>query len=140
MNSFVDQFTDVIKEVAGTVRFFEDEECKIDDPEIAETPYGIKITYDLPVRSKYDKANKFYIHLKDPMRIQKGKRWSQCMYMYYVLEHKRSQRGFRENYDEYILALDGDVLFHPSALITLLTRIRRTPKVGAACGRIHATG
>ena len=101
VNSFVDQFTDVINEVVGTVRFFEDAECKIGVPDICETPYGIKVTYDLPVRSERDKPNKFYIHLKDPMRIQKGKRWSQCMYMYYVLEHKRSQHGFTSKYDEY---------------------------------------
>ena len=36
--------------------------------------------------------------------------------------------------------LDGDVDFKPEAVILLVDRMRKNPKVAAACGRIHPTG
>ena len=47
------------------------------------------------------------------------------------------QKG-KEN--TYILALDGDTDFQPSAVMLLVDRLRMYPEVGAACGRIHPTG
>ncbi|KAL0167869.1 hypothetical protein M9458_036091, partial [Cirrhinus mrigala] len=44
----------------------------------------------------------------------------------------------REN--TYILALDGDTDFQPSAVMLLIDRLKLYPEVGAACGRIHPTG
>ena len=40
----------------------------------------------------------------------------------------------------YLLALDGDVDFHPPAVQLLVDRMRKNPLVGAACGRIHPVG
>lgn len=40
----------------------------------------------------------------------------------------------------YILTLDGDIDFGPSAVHRLLDLMRKNPSVGAACGRIHPTG
>ena len=40
----------------------------------------------------------------------------------------------------FILALDGDINFEPDALSLLVDLMRRDPRVGAACGRIHPTG
>ena len=40
----------------------------------------------------------------------------------------------------YILALDGDVDFKPHAVQLLVDRMKKSKKVGAACGRIHPTG
>ena len=40
----------------------------------------------------------------------------------------------------FLLALDGDVDFTPGAVRLLLDRMRKNPKVGAACGRIHPIG
>lgn len=40
----------------------------------------------------------------------------------------------------FILALDGDVDFKPEAVLLLVDRMRKNPKVGAACGRIHPIG
>lgn len=40
----------------------------------------------------------------------------------------------------YILALDGDVGFHPKAVEYLVDRMNRNGKVGSACGRIHPRG
>ena len=40
----------------------------------------------------------------------------------------------------FILALDGDVDFKPDALLLLVDLMKKDPKVGAACGRIHPIG
>ena len=40
----------------------------------------------------------------------------------------------------FVLALDGDVDFKPEAILLLVDRMRKNPKVAAACGRIHPTG
>ena len=40
----------------------------------------------------------------------------------------------------FVLALDGDVDFKPEAVLLLVDRMRKNPKVAAACGRIHPTG
>lgn len=46
----------------------------------------------------------------------------------------------REKENTYILALDGDTDFQPSAVMLLIDRLKLYPEVGAACGRIHPTG
>lgn len=46
----------------------------------------------------------------------------------------------REKKNIYILALDGDTDFQPSAVMLLIDRLKLYPQVGAACGRIHPTG
>jgi chitin synthase len=40
----------------------------------------------------------------------------------------------------FLMALDGDIDFEPSALIVLIDLMTRNPQLGAACGRIHPTG
>lgn len=45
-----------------------------------------------------------------------------------------------EKHNTYLLALDGDTDFQPSAVVLLIDRLKMYPKVGAACGRIHPTG
>lgn len=40
----------------------------------------------------------------------------------------------------FLLALDGDVDFKPHAVQLLVDRMRKSKKVGAACGRIHPIG
>ena len=91
------------------------------------------------------------------------------MYMYYLLSYKllgkKDQKAdkfekklfqnfsgfgdFMKNISEgkkiqaqntFILALDGDVDFKPEAVLLLVDRMRKNPKVGAACGRIHPIG
>lgn len=51
-----------------------------------------------------------------------------------------SKRKYISDDNTYILALDGDTDFHPSAVILLVDRLRMYANVGAACGRIHPTG
>ncbi|CAK6984156.1 chitin synthase chs-2-like, partial [Scomber scombrus] len=46
----------------------------------------------------------------------------------------------KEKHNTYILALDGDTDFQPTAVMLLIDRLKMYPHVGAACGRIHPTG
>jgi len=66
--------------------------------------------------------------------------------MFYFLAHKllkmkgsaRSIQTIAEN--TFILALDGDVDFQPSAVHLLIDRMKGNKDVGAACGRILPIG
>ena len=51
-------------------------------PEKIETPYGGQLVFQLPGGSN------LIIHLKDKTKIRHKKRWSQVMYMYYLLGYK----------------------------------------------------
>lgn len=86
-------------------------------------------------------------HLKDKKKIRAKKRWSQVMYMYYLLGHKLMQNEFLtpERKDTiakhtFILALDGDIDFQPQAVHLLIDLMRKNQALGAACGRIHPIG
>ncbi|XP_062865258.1 chitin synthase 1 [Trichomycterus rosablanca] len=165
VNSYVEDLIDVVMEV---YRVFTNKEP--DEVSIYETPYGGRIAFVLP------EGNMLFVHLKDKQLIRNKKRWSQIMYMYYLLGWKgyivkNPQKVTRQNnpcraslisldgqtyllpsFDNdskrrhiadnntYILALDGDTDFQPSAVILLIDRLRMYGNVGAACGRIHPTG
>jgi chitin synthase len=70
----------------------------------------------------------------------------QVMYMYYLLGHRLMELPISLARKEviarntFILALDGDIDFKPEAVIMLLDLMKKDPKLGAACGRIHPTG
>ncbi|KAL3854410.1 hypothetical protein ACJMK2_013680 [Sinanodonta woodiana] len=104
------------------------------------TPYGGQLVWKLPG------GNKIIAHLKDKQKIRHRKRWSQVMYMYYFLAYKLLNRGLKRRRlikvanHTFLLALDGDVDFQPSAVLQLVDRMRKNYNVGAACGRIHPIG
>ncbi|XP_052072416.1 uncharacterized protein LOC127710528 [Mytilus californianus] len=113
------------------------------------TPYGGRISWSLPGE------NTLVLHLKDKTKIRNKKRWSQVMYMLKILKWdlKRKSEKMTERSKEdtnkilqslaensYILALDGDVDFEPEAVLSLMRRMNKSSKVGAACGRIHPRG
>ncbi|XP_076089023.1 chitin synthase chs-1-like [Mytilus galloprovincialis] len=100
-----------------------------------QSPYGARLEWRLP------KGNTLFVHLKNKNKVKNKKRWSQVMYMRYILEHKHKQPDSKfaaENI--YILALDGDVKFEPEAFLSLMRRLKKSSKIGAACGRIHPIG
>ncbi|CAC5365574.1 CHS1 [Mytilus coruscus] len=113
---------------------------KIKPPTKIPTPYGGKLEWKLPG------GNKIIAHLKDKQKIRHKKRWSQVMYMYYFLGHKlmnlKKSKKAKEiiAQNTFILALDGDVDFQPSAVQLLVDRMKKNLNVGAACGRIHPIG
>ncbi|XP_039594757.1 chitin synthase chs-2-like isoform X3 [Polypterus senegalus] len=177
-------FDEMLKILTSLFRIFMEEESsifsqdyKMPRQKMVRTPYGGRLCYSLP------KGNDLYVHFKDTSKIRQKKRWSQIMYMYYLLGWKLTKKYFdniengdlktleerllvsvslprtlschlpattplhlpcvfqqKEKHNTYVLALDGDTDFQPSALMLLVDRLRMYPQVGAACGRIHPTG
>ncbi|XP_063978439.1 chitin synthase chs-2-like [Diachasmimorpha longicaudata] len=104
-------------------------------------PYGGRLEWMLPGKTP------LIVHLKDKNKIRHRKRWSQVMYMYYLLGYRLMDRptysverkaAMAEN--TFLLTLDGDIDFDPCALIVLLHLMKRDKELGAACGRIHPMG
>lgn len=85
-------------------------------------------------------------HLKDKDRIRHRKRWSQVMYMYYLLGHRLMELPISVDRKDvmaentYLLTLDGDIDFQPAAVTLLVDLMKKNKNLGAACGRIHPIG
>ena len=83
---------------------------------------------------------------QDKAQIRHKKRWSQCMYMYYLLGHRLMELPISVDRKEvlaentYILTLDGDIDFQPPAVSLLVDLMKKNKNLGAACGRIHPVG
>ncbi|KAK1170888.1 chitin synthase chs-1-like [Acipenser oxyrinchus oxyrinchus] len=147
----VEVFEEVYKGFCKDNSSFKDQNTQNGEHKIMPTPYGGRLCYVLP------HGNCLYVHFKNKQRIRHKKRWSQVMYLYYLLGFKLTRKYFtslekgesqknlerrlkKEKHNTYILALDGDVDFQPLAIMLLIDRLKKYPKVGAACGRIHPTG
>jgi chitin synthase len=115
-------------------------EMTIQAPDKIVTPYGGRLVWKLPGRTQ------LVCHLKDKDKIRHKKRWSQVMYMYYLLGYRimqmdaSTERKMAIAQNTYLLALDGDIDFQPKALRRLIGRMKVDPDLGAACGRIHPIG
>jgi len=131
-NKWVNQLCVLIRVAANKVE--KEAGYNMPDPIIYPTPYGARLEFMLP------NNNLMYVHLKNKDKIRHRKRWSQCMYLYYLLGFIGVEKKIRKIEDTFILALDGDVDFQPKAAEALLERMLRNDKVGAACGRIHPVG
>ncbi|XP_060897853.1 chitin synthase 1 [Labrus mixtus] len=77
VNSYVDDLVQVVIEV---YRVFTNKEP--DDVSIIQAPYGGRLMFVMP------EGNMLYVHLKDKQLIRNKKRWSQIMYLYYLLGWK----------------------------------------------------
>ena len=97
-----------------------------------ETPYGLQFCWTLK------NGMPFYVHLKDPAKVKKKKRWSQVMYMSYVLKHCRPNEEDDDN--TFILITDADMVFDREAIEILINLLARDKLVGGACGRVHPNG
>jgi len=70
----------------------------------------------------------------------------QVMYMYFLLGHRimDSHLGVEDRQlqaeNTYILAIDGDSKFEPTAVVKLLHLMNIKSDIGCACGRIHPIG
>ncbi|KAG8175041.1 hypothetical protein JTE90_008869 [Oedothorax gibbosus] len=113
---------------------------KLKPPKKIPTPYGGKLVWTMPGK------NKLIAHLKDKIKIRHRKRWSQVMYMYYLLGHRLMELPMEVNRkatmaeNTFILALDGDINFRPHAVQLLVDLMKKNRNLGAACGRIHPVG
>ncbi|XP_052221810.1 chitin synthase chs-2-like [Dreissena polymorpha] len=70
------------------------------------------------------------------MQVKNGKRWSQVMYMEYVL-YMVDEASLDET---YILTTDADVSFTSNSVENLLDLMTRDHSVGAVCARTHPLG
>ena len=136
------QFQKVMKEVLQEMGMrFEGGNDVLKQGKIVRTPYGGRLEYLIA-------GYPFVIHLKNAELVQRGKRWSQVMYLYYLIGWKidacklRSQdkQSIVKKEKAFILALDGDVDFEPLAFELVLDRCIRNDQVAACCGQIHPTG
>merc|ERR1719454_2843198 len=75
VNPFVREFVNCIDEAGSYVH---QTNIRLRPPKKVPTPYGGRLIYTLPGKTK------MIIHLKDKSKIRHKKRWSQCMYMYYL--------------------------------------------------------
>ncbi|XP_013398991.1 uncharacterized protein LOC106165353 [Lingula anatina] len=78
-NIFVKQMVDVIELAATSIH---QAAMVIAPPVKTPTPYGGRLTWTLPG------GNLLYVHIKDKNKIRHKKRWSQVMYMYYLLGYR----------------------------------------------------
>uniref|UniRef100_A0A8R1DIP0 chitin synthase n=1 Tax=Caenorhabditis japonica TaxID=281687 RepID=A0A8R1DIP0_CAEJA len=137
VNKFVKQIVNVIDQAASAVH---QTQMRLKPPKKAKTPYGGKLTYIMPGK------NKLFIHLKDNQKIRHRKRWSQVMYLYYLLGYRLMMKvddpSRKEVISEntFILTLDGDVDFTPQSVYLLVDLMKKNRRLGAACGRIHPRG
>ncbi|PSN55453.1 hypothetical protein C0J52_05692 [Blattella germanica] len=137
VNRFVRDLITTIDEAASEVH---GTEYKMKPPKKYPTPYGGRLVWTLPGKTR------LIVHLKDKDKIRHKKRWSQVMYMYYLLGHRLMELPITLARKEviarntFILALDGDIDFKPEAVHLLLDLMKKDSKLGAACGRIHPVG
>ncbi|CAH2005830.1 unnamed protein product [Acanthoscelides obtectus] len=137
VNRFVKLLIATIDEAASDVH---QTHIRIKPPKKIPTPYGGRLIWTLPGKTK------MIAHLKDKMKIRHRKRWSQVMYMYYLLGHRLMElpisvdRKATIAENTYLLTLDGDIDFQPSAVLLLIDLMKKNRNLGAACGRIHPVG
>jgi len=137
VNQFVRMFVNCVDE-AGS--YIHQTNIRLRPPKKVPTPYGGRLIYTLPGKTR------MIIHLKDKSKIRHKKRWSQCMYMYYLLGHKLMELPISVDRKEilaentYLLTLDGDIDFQPPAVTLLVDLMKKNKNLGAACGRIHPVG
>jgi chitin synthase len=136
-NSFVKLLVLTLEEAAT---FVHETQVRIRPPKKIPTPYGGKLEWTLPGKTKV------IAHLKDKAKIRHRKRWSQVMYMYYLLGHRLMELSIPVARKEviaentYLLTLDGDIDFQPNAVELLVDLMKKNKNLGAACGRIHPVG
>ena len=137
VNRWVRQLCKCIDEACSNVHGVE---MALPPPVKTPTPYGGRLIYTLPGKTQ------IVVHLKDKSLIRHRKRWSQVMYMYYLLGFNLMEQPIDAERKEviaentFLLALDGDIDFLPSAVKLLVDLMKKNANLGAACGRIHPVG
>ncbi|KAK2920718.1 chitin synthase chs-1-like [Channa argus] len=155
VNEYAEMLVGIIREVYSTFmnmgKGLFSKQQQIPDQKLVRTPYGGRMVVTMP------HGNSLVVHFKDKNLIRHKKRWSQVMYLYYLLGWKVATKYYnrletgedesevksefqKEKHNTYLLALDGDTDFQPAAVTLLIDRLQLYPHVGAACGRIHPTG
>ncbi|CAD5220126.1 unnamed protein product [Bursaphelenchus okinawaensis] len=135
-NSYFKQLFELLIELTGDDIVSSDPHSRV----LLNTSYGGRLVMRL------NAGTLLFVHLKDKSLIRNKKRWSQVMYMYYLLGHRimdshmsvEDKQVYADN--TYLLAIDGDSMFEPSAVIKLIHMMNIKSDIGCACGRIHPIG
>ncbi|XP_061084719.1 chitin synthase 1 [Conger conger] len=108
-----DYVNDLIHVVIEVYRVFTNKEP--DEVSIIETPFGGRLMFVMP------EGNMLYVHLKNKQLIRNKKRWSQIMYLYYLLgwkgyNCKNPQKITRQNNPcrASLISLDGESYLLPT--------------------------
>lgn len=100
------------------------------------TPYGYRISMNIgPGKPQLP----FNIHFKDRNLVKPKKRWSQIMYMNYVINYNVKKRSLDPD-NTFILTTDADIDFSANSAIVLLDMLATDNNVAAVCARTHPRG
>ena len=124
LNRWVMQLLSVLKETV---------DVEPDDVNKFLTPYGMQLNCTLRGNMP------FYLHLKDNRKVKNKKRWSQVMYMNYVLNYRIKYSDISKH-NAFILTTDADVDFTSTSVVALLDILACDEGVGAVCARTHPLG
>ncbi|EFX80551.1 hypothetical protein DAPPUDRAFT_51536 [Daphnia pulex] len=128
----VNQFVNQLIELMDKMNCKRTSTCDRKPPVISVTPYGGRLEWTLPGNTKMT------VHLKDKSKIRVKKRWSQVMYIDYLIRYEIGNHSDLEN--TFLLTLDGDMDFRPKAVHILMDVMNSKRDVGIACNRSHPTG
>ncbi|XP_022802804.1 uncharacterized protein LOC111340249 isoform X2 [Stylophora pistillata] len=127
LNSYVLQLASLVE---NTLKVEDLNECiKV------KTAFGMQLKWKLKLKTE----TSFTIHLKDNAKVKNKKRWSQVMYMSYVLDFKIVVEKLKDD-QCFILATDGDVKFTHESVEALIDQICEDPRTGAVCARTYPLG
>ena len=99
-------------------RFAYKREVRIEAAQKTLTPYGGRLAFQLPGGSW------LLVHLKDKAKIRNKKRWSQVMYMYYLLGYKYfSDLNSMDKHYSHIKPKSSSSDFHFTGFGSLLNNI-----------------
>ena len=107
-----------------------------------KTPYGCRFEWTIEAdeeENNSDKGMPFVVHFKDNNKVKNKKRWSQVMYMNYVINHRAKEDNLDLN-NTFILTTDADIAFKAKSAVVLLDMLARDPHVGAVSSRTHPKG
>lgn len=128
---FAVQLLSLIRETLGV---------KLNQAKRKRTPYGCRFEWMVEPDSKLGHNGMlFAIHLKDNSKIKNKKRWSQVMYMNYVINYRAKKEGLDLD-NTFILTTDADINFKAESAVVLLDMLAHDFHVGAVSSRTHPKG
>ena len=100
------------------------------------TPYGYRLSWTLGTTTQ---VMPFCVHFKDKTVVKAKKRWSQVMYMNYVINYRITKDNLKPD-DTFILTTDADINFKAKSVVVLLDMLASNLNVAAVCARTHPKG
>ena len=127
---FAVQLLSLIRETLGV---------KLEQATRKQTPYGCRLEWMIEADDDKTNGMPFYVHLKDNQKVKNKKRWSQVMYMNYVINYRAEKDGLDLD-NTFILTTDADIDFKAESAIVLLDMLACDFHVGAVSSRTHPKG